>query len=65
MQTLDPGSAAHRKSAAQHPGNAFGTENSAATASIAGNIRPLQLQKPLVLLAFCDGTAFADPPAWK
>jgi hypothetical protein len=36
-------------------------EKSAATAAIAGNIEPLELQKPPVLLAFRDGTRFADP----
>jgi hypothetical protein len=40
-------------------------EKSAATAAIAGNIQPLEPQKPPVLLAFHDGTGLADPSPWE
>jgi hypothetical protein len=40
-------------------------EKSAVTAAIAGNIQPLELRKPSVLLAFRNGTGFADPSPWE
>jgi hypothetical protein len=40
-------------------------ENSAAGASIAGTAGPFEVQKDAFLLAFHDGTAFADTSAGK